>query len=170
MNLPAPDGLGGDRPIVRSRRVPGCRLICWGPATSAGLRRICSGRFRPTGCQSFSGLRFALEPGFRWRGGDDHSGRHTAGTAMAGYAGGAQADAPGPPIKRLRKLSQEWQKLAGTFDPAKMTLPVTTPADMLGGYDNWPPIFLEDEKNPETLGSQWFQHRPCAGIPGRRSY
>ena len=149
MKLPAPDGLGGgrsDNELEESSGLPADMLgagdLGWSPADLLGavqadrLSELLRARGLPWN-QAFNGEAAMITP---------------AGTLpepqWPGMPAGLKLTLLGPPIKRLRKLSQEWQKLAGTFDPAEITLPVTTPADMLGGSDNWPPIFLEDEKEP----------------------
>lgn len=59
----------------------------------------------------------------------------------------------GPTLKRLRSLSNDWQKLVGTFDPTKITLPEPPPGDLLGRKDAWPPIFIEDESPDDSVAN-----------------
>ena len=59
----------------------------------------------------------------------------------------------GPTVRRLQTLSKDWQKLVGTFDPTKITLPEAFPVDLLGRKDAWPPIWIEGESKDISVAN-----------------
>ncbi len=148
--LPAPDGLGGvlsDNDLAESSELPpdmlGSGDIGWSPVDLLGaaeadrLSELLRKRGLPWN-QAFNGSAAMIAqdgrlPEPKWQ----------------GMPEGLKLTLLGPTVKRLHRLSKEWQKLVDTFDPAKIILPAATPADMLGGHDNWPPVLIEGEKEPK---------------------
>ena len=66
--------------------------------------------------------------------------------------GGMNLTLLGPPLKRLRRLAADWQKVLGDFERG---LPETADirSDLLGKGDTWPPTWRDEERFDERTAN-----------------